>query len=70
MSTHNACFHGEIRKISRHGKTSAFSRVMDKKSTFHIDRLTHLPEGTSSHYENMPIQIYRKFHFQKLKNFR
>ena len=22
------------------------------------------------HYENMPIQIYRKFHFQKLKIFR
>ena len=21
------------------------------------------------HYENMPIQIYRKFHLQKLKNF-
>ena len=23
-----------------------------------------------SHYENMPIQIYRKFHLQKLKIFR
>ena len=23
-----------------------------------------------SHYENTPIQIYRKFHFQKLKSFR
>ena len=22
------------------------------------------------HYENTPIQIYRKFHLQKLKNFR
>ena len=22
---------------------------------------------TSSHYENMPIQMYRKFHLQKLK---
>ena len=22
------------------------------------------------HYENMPIQIYRKFHIHKLKNFR
>ena len=22
----------------------------------------------SDHYENMPIQIYRKFHLQKLKN--
>ena len=22
------------------------------------------------HYENMPIQIYRKFHFQKLKIFK
>ena len=22
------------------------------------------------YYENMPIQIYRKFHLQKLKNFR
>ena len=24
----------------------------------------------SHHYENTPIQIYRKFHLQKLKNFR
>ena len=23
--------------------------------------------GKSDHYENTPIQIYRKFHFQKLK---
>ena len=26
--------------------------------------------GSSTHYENTPIQIYRKFHFQKLKIFR
>ena len=25
---------------------------------------------TREHYENMPIQIYRKFHLQKLKIFR
>ena len=25
---------------------------------------------TEVHYENMPIQIYRKFYLQKLKNFR
>ena len=27
-------------------------------------------QETSSHYENTPIQIYRKFHLQKLKIFR
>ena len=26
--------------------------------------------GMGTHYENMPIQIYRKFHLQKLKIFR
>ena len=26
--------------------------------------------NTASHYENMPIQIYRKFYLQKLKIFR
>ena len=26
--------------------------------------------GTVLHYENTPIQIYRKFHLQKLKIFR
>ena len=32
----------------------------------------HVPPCTTSlniHYENTPIQIYRKFHLQKLKNF-
>ena len=33
--------------------------------------LMYTLEGVSSvHYENTPIQIYRKFHLQKLKNFR
>ena len=27
-------------------------------------------DGESTHYENMPIQIYGKFHLQKLKIFR
>ena len=27
-------------------------------------------EEKTIHYENTPIQIYRKFHLQKLKNFR
>ena len=26
-------------------------------------------DGTGNHYKNMLIQIYRKFHFQTLKNF-
>ena len=25
--------------------------------------------GVSNHYENTPIQIYRKFHLQKIENF-
>ena len=29
-----------------------------------------LGEGCAYHYENTPIQIYRKFHLQKLKIFR
>ena len=27
-------------------------------------------KNTKNHYENTPIQIYRKFHLQKLKIFR
>ena len=27
-------------------------------------------KNTESHYKNTPIQIYRKFHLQKLKAFR
>ena len=34
----------------------------------HIHSLTRISNG--HHYENMPIQIYWKFHFQKLKIFR
>ena len=31
----------------------------------------HLKAGEKgANYENMPIQIYRKYHFQKLKIFR
>ena len=29
-----------------------------------------IPKDLAKHYENMPIQIYRKFHLQKLKIFR
>ena len=29
----------------------------------------YCPYFLLSHYENLPIQIYRKFHLQKLKNF-
>ena len=31
---------------------------------------THGKNCFINHYENTPIQIYRKFHFQKLKIFR
>ena len=31
---------------------------------------TSMISGKAFHYENMPIQIYRKFHLQKLKIFR
>ena len=30
----------------------------------------NLIENAKGHYENMPIQIYRKFHLQKLKIFK
>ena len=38
-------------------------------AVFVIGRIMRRSSG-ENHYENMPIQIYRKFHLQKLKNFR
>ena len=57
---------------------SMFLRV-DNEDSDQTDlrfRWMHMSEGTLAHiaaqlhYENTPIQIYRKFHLQKLKIFR
>ena len=33
-------------------------------------RVSAILQSGLTHYENTPMQIYRKFHFQKLKTFR
>ena len=33
---------------------------------FTLNIQTNMSEQTAEHYENMPVQIYRKFHLQKL----
>ena len=45
---------------------------MDTFSGVRLFQNSFLSSGKVSarHYENMPIQIYRKFHLQKLKIFR
>ena len=62
MSTHNICFHGEIRKIIC-GQPFLSGNMIYQPVELHalVGPL---------HYENTPIQIYRKFRLQKLKNFR
>ena len=37
--------------------------------SLYLDRPTVVDRDASNHYENMPIQIYRKYHFQKSENF-
>ena len=51
-----------------HSKTYNKTCVTSKYS----DQLLHLPSMARvfTHYENTPIQIYRKFHHQKPKFFR
>ena len=44
-----------------------------KRDLVHVlDVVSFLPwdHGTHRHYENTPIQVYRKFHLQKLNIFR
>ena len=41
-----------------------------QQRTWAHSRKTTVGVGMGTHYENMPIQIYRKFHLQKLKIFR
>ena len=36
----------------------------------YLDTHLYFRDFKQKHYENMPIQIYRKFHFQKMKIFR
>ena len=36
---------------------------------FTLNIQTNMSEQTAEHYENMPVQIYRKFHLQKSENF-
>ena len=43
--------------------------IMEKQIRFEKGDKNH-PWVFSLHYENTPIQIYRKFHLQKLKIFR
>ena len=45
----------------------AVGQLMSSLADHMQDTLT---KHMNSHYENMPIQIYRKFHLQKLKSFR
>ena len=50
----NACRDEWVRYAAKHVRK-------EERTSYHMSR---------SHYENMPIQIYRKFHLQKLKIFR
>ena len=45
-------------------------QVISSKIEVKIPRKCHSHSAKPSHYENMPIQIYRKFHLQKLNFFR
>ena len=38
--------------------------------TVNLTSSSNINRDNFTHYENTPIQIYRKFHLQKLKNFR
>ena len=70
MCTNNICFYIESQKnmyVSFDMPIMKFSAVLSLKCT----RIgTNFTKISSDHYENTPIQIYRKFHLQKLKIFR
>ena len=63
MSVHVICFVcGEKRNINNFVLTLDLYGAMVNMHIFYVGALT-------KHYENKPIQIYRKFHPQKTENF-
>ena len=56
----------DIKWKSRHTKTDSTQAQTKEKQSNQLP----LPQQGAYHYENVPIQIYRKFHLQKLKIFR
>ena len=77
MSTHNACFPGEVRKISYgYPLLSGAMYELQLQTCAHredFDQPVHshnLISESSLHNQNMPIQIYWKYHHPKLKVFR
>ena len=75
MSAHNIQFHDKIRKFTHPPQIPKYF-ILELSEDFEgikkrirIDHVKRAIGVRAIHYENMPIQIYRNFHLQKIENF-